>query len=205
MLSVRLTRTSGQGTFFVRATDGGERFEAQLRFDGDRLRYDVLYIGNSRQGVALLACPAVPGAADNPSLLDKPAVARTGEIPGADDRRLIEVSLIDRQFLLAIDGRTVVRWPFERRSPPAAPVSTPLAIGVQGLGVSVAGLRVFRDVYYTQPIGSPPRGPVRLGGDEYYVLGDNSPISEDSRYWPGGGVVEGNLLVGKPLAALPLK
>jgi signal peptidase I len=28
--------------------------------------------------------------------------------------------------------------------------------------------------------------PIRLGADEYYFLGDNSPISFDSRYWPAG-------------------
>ena len=180
MLSFRLTLESGRGTFHVRATDGGERFEALLHFDGDRLRYDVL------RG-------------------ERPISGSAGEIPHAAGRWLVEVSLIDRQFLLAIDGRTVVRRPFEQieqvDSPPV-PSSTPLAIGVQGLGVSVDRLRVYRDVYYTQPIGLASRGVVRLGMDEYYVLGDNSPVSADSRHWPDGGAVEANLLVGKPLAAI---
>jgi signal peptidase I len=35
------------------------------------------------------------------------------------------------------------------------------------------------------------------------VLGDNSPVSEDSRTWPGQGVVDAKLLIGKPLAAIP--
>jgi hypothetical protein len=30
--------------------------------------------------------------------------------------------------------------------------------------------------------------PITLGSDEYYVLGDNSPISGDSRYFPSVGV-----------------
>ena len=62
---------------------------------------------------------------------------------------------------------------------------------------------MYRDVYYTHPIGLQGRWgldePVRLAADEYYVLGDNSPISEDSRTWPGGPAVDANLLVGKPL------
>ena len=132
----------------------------------------------------------------------QPVNGYAGEIPNAADRWLVEVSLIDRQFLLAIDGRTVVRQPYEHKDSPPTPVSTPLAIGIQGLGASVDRLRVYRDVYYTRPIGLASRGVVRLGMGEYYVLGDNSPASADSRHWPDGGAVEANLLVGKPLAAI---
>jgi signal peptidase I len=48
-----------------------------------------------------------------------------------------------------------------------------------------------------------PQGTVRLSGDEYFVLGDNSPLSEDSRSWGQGGRVAAKLLIGKPLAAIP--
>ena len=44
---------------------------------------------------------------------------------------------------------------------------------------------------------------MRLAADEYYVLGDNSPVSEDSRTWPDGGAIDAKLLVGKPLVAIP--
>jgi len=38
------------------------------------------------------------------------------------------------------------------------------------------------------PIGGPGcNAPIMLGSDEYYCLGDNSPISADSRYWPAVG------------------
>jgi signal peptidase I len=64
-------------------------------------------------------------------------------------------------------------------------------------------MRVFRDVYYTRPIGGRTfwgvESPFQLGVDEFFVLGDNSPISEDSRTWPQGPALSGGLLIGKPL------
>ena len=42
---------------------------------------------------------------------------------------------------------------------------------------------------------------MRLAAGQYYVLGDNSPVSEDSRRWPTGEV-NAKLLVGKPLVVV---
>ena len=49
------------------------------------------------------------------------------------------------------------------------------------------------------------RSPARLGADEFYVLGDNSGNSQDSREWPHPGVPVGDFL-GKPfLVHQPLR
>jgi len=84
--------------------------------------------------------------------------------------------------------------------------------------LTLSNVAVFRDIHYTERqygnSGSPGRAttePFVLGEDEFFVLGDNSPNSEDCRWWyrPGLankgiedyriGIVPRNYLVGKAL------
>jgi DNA-directed RNA polymerase subunit RPC12/RpoP len=66
--------------------------------------------------------------------------------------------------------------------------STPLAIGVSGNGVSdLRDLEVWRDIYYLDPHNSGGQWqPGPLGPGEYALLGDNPPLSIDSRQWERG-------------------
>jgi signal peptidase I len=178
LLSLRLIEVSGRGVLVIRATDGAEQFRVRIiPFEN---RYEVMQNGRP------IATPTA-----------------VGKLPAFGEGLTLEVSLFDRQFLLAFDGRTVVTWPYDRPQQPSEPSLRPLAVGVQGLEVVVEQLRLYRDVYYTHPIGLRGRWgldrPIRLADDQYYVLGDNSPISEDSRTWPEGPGVAAKLLVGKPL------
>ena len=84
--------------------------------------------------------------------------------------------------------------------PPAAKrgeVRRPLQLGARGCRIVVRNLKLYRDIYYTQYGVHRTRRPARLGPDEYYMLGDNSENSEDSRKWPTPGVPEGDF-IGKP-------
>lgn len=64
---------------------------------------------------------------------------------------------------------------------------------------AVKKLTIFRDVFYTSTQGSHAVGrPYRLGDDEFFFLGDNSPVSLDSRGWRDP-VVPRRLIVGQPL------
>ena len=177
LLCFRLAQVVGEGELLVRASDGREQFE--IRIDVGQASYEVFENGEPL---------GAPGR---------------GRLPARISELHVEVSLFDRQFMLALDGRPAVVYPYEPTGPDRKPTSRPLAIGSRGLGVGLRELRVYRDVYYTHPVGVKGRWglekPVRLGADEYFVLGDNSPVSEDSRTWPHGPGVPARLLVGKPL------
>jgi signal peptidase I len=201
MLSFRLSGLSGRGTFSIRIGDGRDGFEVQLQC-GERPSQN-----EDKPG----AMPTlVVGMAPAPDLfarnINETAAHHSFSIPLSDHERLIEVSRFDRQFLLAVDGQTLATLPIDRLELPESLPACPLAIGVQGLNVTVSHLRIYRDVYYTDPLEARGRirstRPVRLGTDEYYVLGDNSPVSEDSRTWPEPAAVDAKFLIGKPLVAI---
>ena len=84
---------------------------------------------------------------------------------------------------------------------------SPVGITARGADVRVADLRVLRDVHYiflrntAQPTapGDGDRSRFMLAADEYFMLGDNSAASADSRFWPSGHQVGRHLIVGRAL------
>ncbi|HLA84242.1 MAG TPA: signal peptidase I, partial [Thermoguttaceae bacterium] len=118
-----------------------------------------------------------------------------GRIPVAakDETMDVAFSLVDRQLVLVLDGRPAIGRLLLPADESWDASEHPLAIGSAGLGVEIGQIRVLRDVYYSRPTGVLARWgfdrPARLGAGEFFVLGDNSRISEDSRSWPTGPAV----------------
>jgi hypothetical protein len=102
-----------------------------------------------------------------------------------------EFALVDRQVLVGISGKEVLRHA-EPSSPllvAPRPVSSrqaplrPLAVRQSPSHATLEERRVHRDIHYLHPHGNDQfwKGP-ELGMDEYLVLGDNVPISRDGRW-----------------------
>jgi signal peptidase I len=183
MLSVRVAEVRGGGRLWFRASDGREEFRVEID-PGDR------HFAIFREGCR-------PPATED-------------DLPMSLGGKVFEVSLFDQQMLLAVGGRTVAAIAYDRPGGESLGTPEPLAIGCQDLDVVLDDVRVYRDIYYVRPAdrdGSRPleRG-VRLGDGEFFVLGDNSPISEDSRTWSEDWAVRADQLVGRPLlVVLPVR
>jgi signal peptidase I len=178
MLSLRVAKISGPGSLVLWATDGWTKFRVEVDPAGGC--YRVLQDG-------------------------RPLSHAAGKLFFPREGLKIEVSLFDQQFLLGLGGQTVVQHPYDRPDRPPTPSVEPLAIGAKRVEVVLDEVRVYRDVYYTQPAwsrrGRGTDGAVQLGRGEYFVLGDNSPISDDSRTWTPAAVNDACLL-GKPFAVI---
>ncbi len=180
MVALEITATEPTGEFAVEMTSEGRRFVCQMDFTADVIRLQE--VGS---GVILRDAPL-------------PASLKTATT-------LVEMSLFDAQVLVAIDGKTILEpWRIDGGSPDApsstesSPAGSRIRFGVHGANLRLGAIRLFRDIHYTR--GRALHGveePFQLGGDEFFMLGDNSPVSFDSRSWREA-VVRRNQLLGKP-------
>jgi signal peptidase I len=165
----------GDGTLLVKAHDGREIFQVSIVPATGAITL-------ARSDRVMLSVQATAGILREPTEL--------------------AISLIDEQIVLEVGGREVFVYQYEPLDTPIRAASTPFSIGASGLDVQVGRLQVYRDVYYTPATRKSDSKSCLLGPDEYFVLGDNSPISRDSRPWSGGELVHESLLVGRPLGIL---
>jgi hypothetical protein len=171
MLSCRL-RVTGEGLLAVRAHDGRQQF--RLQWDLARKRLSLF---QAEKLVAQATCPA----------------------PLPRREMLLETVICDRQFQLALDGQCRLAYTYAQSKLPLCPRSQPLSIGAAGVTVQVARLCVWRDVYYTHPDGISADWSMAgsLEENQYFLLGDNSPISIDGRHGGPAGRIKRHDIVGR--------
>ena len=107
----------------------------------------------------------------------------------------VSFSQVDRVLRLTVGGRLVVRHELPAPEKPQrnAPAGSAI-VRVERGAAWIDPLKLERDVYYLdEGPGDEPEG---LGPDQYFMLGDNSSNSHDSR---ANGPVHKSRLVGSPL------
>lgn len=142
------------------------------------------------------------------------------ELVDSDDRLRLELSGFDHRILVAVNGVQLFaeydlaralseisnQLPDQWQSPAEQAEATATAVERQGkLAISLSGdaaeiteLVVYRDVHYTPGRSrNAVRSPLKIPPGNYFVLGDNSPVSADSRSWEAPFVPH-HLLIGKP-------
>jgi len=194
--------------------------EARLTIAG----HGILHLA-VRRGQAEYRLEIPVGVSTGPTTLSRACVEATGRtvcqtiartnwaVPELPPDTVVCFGIVDGRFLCSLGSSLapVFELPVEdlRPSETSSADEHPglgdrlLALGARGLRITARELKVYRDIYYTScdVAGVFPHGiatPVRLGADEYYVLGDNSPGSYDSRRWESGPGVPRANLVGKP-------
>jgi hypothetical protein len=165
LLSCRL-KAAGRGQLAFAAIDGEARFEVLID-SGERV---IL----QRGGQTLLE-----------RSLDR-------NITGHDVD--VEFGLCDQQVMLAINGVTLIRFPYDHPHGLQAERLHPLAIGARNMTLEVAQLCVWRDIYYLDPHSLPRTWETSLYPDSVALLGDNSPASIDSRHWEPPGIPRSAIL-----------
>ncbi len=123
-------------------------------------------------------------------------------VPGRTMR--IELWSVDQSFVVWVDGRRVLYHTYELpwdvlvNRPAASPVPE-VSIEIAGGPAVILDAQLDRDLYFgshnsddtparagfwRRTQDAPAIGtPVTLAADEFFVIGDNAPISEDARYW----------------------
>ncbi len=170
----------------------GARLWVDLRY-GERASFALCYEANGKASLWRDGRP-FPSASTGvaaPDLVSQP--------------REITFLYLDGGFRLAVDGTDVldIRVTFDelkearRRSGRRHVPQNGLAIAASGSRVTVERLAIVHDFHYLSigPYGS--HEPMKIEADEYFVLGDNSQDSRDSRHT---GPIRAKDIIGRPLA-----
>jgi len=124
-------------------------------------------------------------------------------------RHKVEFGFIDRRAFLFVDGVEIAEplelpppkrlFPGKSGDPAAERKGTdrPLQLGVRGANVVLHDLAIYRDIHYRADGRNAVTSSYVLAANEYFMLGDNSANSKDSREWEIPGVPERDFL-GKP-------
>ncbi len=109
----------------------------------------------------------------------------------------IEFSSFDLLLSVWLDGNQIFRHELAES---AAPVSHQLLkVGAAKNQLVLNRIRIWRDLYYFPVPGPAPTGPTKIRQNGYFVIGDNVPISVDSRHWQSPSLLRSDV-IGKVIS-----
>ncbi|MDD5458948.1 MAG: signal peptidase I [Phycisphaerae bacterium] len=161
----------GDSVFGAELGKYGRLYRATVDTNGTMAIVEVR--GNS---VEILEQKTVEVNFDKPVLIEFSNVDHLLTLRGGDEK-------LEHDFGLNVTDTGIIRSEIE---PQAAIVGTGK--------LTVSRIAIFRDIHYTDAAGGPqnPNGvegnPITLDDDQFFVLGDNSPNSADSRFWDTEGI-----------------
>jgi signal peptidase I len=190
---------AADGELRLELVEGWRRYQCQIDLKTGRGKFAYLHEQDR------LLEDAEPAAAGDPF---ETGMNRVG-------RHDVSFCNVDDRLCLWVNDRLVKSLDFDKGSkfepqyPPVDPTErdkTPARIGARGAAVRVSHLHLERDIFYRNEsaLGHfDESNPYVLNDydddqkDEFMMLGDNSPRSNDSRLWQSTSVVPRRLLIGK--------
>ena len=123
-------------------------------------------------------------------------LARLGPVP-VTESALVQFANVDHQLIFQY-GSKKLTYDLGRNIEDAGPISEEIEPRVEIFGsgkLTLSHVKIFRDIHYTEAKfansgrdGRATRNsPFDLKEDQFFVLGDNSPNSEDGRWWNRAG------------------
>jgi signal peptidase I len=199
-IEFKLENTSADGSATFELVRGGQQFQA---------------IADLKTGKVELKIPALPSFK---------ATSTSTPLIGGKNHKILFAN-VDRKLWLVVDGAEIAFGastaydlagidnevvPIVQPGSSVVSDLSPVGIGVKGSAATVSHLRIMRDVYYTSiddknsafinkshseaHLLKDEKEPLK---DQFFMCGDNSPNSLDSRLWPQQFFVERRNLIGK--------
>ena len=120
---------------------------------------------------------------------------QASKLPKYDSETVtIEVCNFDGQTFVGINGNSIFEANWEQLPRSASHPALEIGIGTAQDSALISRIRVYRDIYYFLENGSDEQSAWKLGSDEYFLLGDNCPVSIDSRKF---GPIRRESIVGR--------